>query len=503
MDKAKIQKIVDEIWPKVREKHLYPPLPKPKVDKLGNTVAFISAVNKQIIINFDYVLEMSRKLEIRKILEAILDHEIAHYTFCPWDVCTHVSLYMKSLEITKNKEKARILTDYFMDVVVNTYCVSEMETNIPSFYKVMDKSSFDKLICSLYQKIWDYDLGVEEFEVAKKLAKIPYLDRNKWERSIKLFSLFLRDYIDKTSKYIIFHPFDRYSEDEISRGLRKIAVKFRDPLKFKKIIEILGKKESAEFAALAFYRELAEEYKLLVERKKIIGGGGLYPFILKSWEFDEPLNDLDLFNSYGKILPSVTKIWRKKDAGLETKSEKVPDCLIIIDSSGSMTNPFYKLSFAVLGAMCAANAYLDRNSKVAVYNFGYSDEGSELIVNYTKDRNLVHRAIITYFGGGTTINLKNVEKLVQLAGNPDVFMITDMEIYNLEDVIKLFKKLNNRITIVYLKTAKEVKKIKRELSPKKNIAFYSVFKKEDIPKIILGRVSDILPALTSFHPEAR
>ncbi len=490
MDETEAQKIIDEVWPKIREKHFYPPLPKPKVGKLDCSTAFISATNKQITIDFNFILEMSKRLDVKKVISAILDHEVAHYTFCPWDASTHIMLYMRALEVTKDEEKARILTDYFMDVVVNTYCVSEMETYIPEFYRVMDKSSFDKIICSVYQKIWDYDLGVEEYDITDKLARISYLDKSKWERSIKLFSLFLSDRIGRI-KFIQPHSFDRYSDEELSRSLRKIAVKIKDPVKFKKIVEILGKKESTESATLAFYRELAEEYKLAIKTTKATGGGGLYPFILKNWEITEPLNNLDVFNSYGKILPSITKIWIKKDSGLETKSEKIPDCLIIIDSSGSMTNPFYKLSFAVLGAMCAANAYLDRNRRVAVYNFGYADEGSELILNYTRDRNLVHKAIITYFGGGTTINLKNVKKLISSAENPDIFMITDMEIYNLKDVIEFFKKLNNRVTIVYLKSSKEVKKIKKELKNKRNISFYSVFKKEDIPKIILGKIREL------------
>ena len=69
-------------------------------------------------------------------------------------------------------------------------------------------------------------------------------------------------------------------------------------------------------------------------------------------------------------------------------------------------------------------------------------------------------------------------------------MITDMDIYNLEEVIEFFKSLENRTTIVYLKNTSEVRKFKKETRVRDNIILYLVEKKEDIPKIVLGRARE-------------
>ena len=81
--------------------------------------------------------------------------------------------------------------------------------------------------------------------------------------------------------------------------------------------------------------------------------------------------------------------------------EGTPDCLIAIDSSGSMINPRKSLSYAVLGAACATNAYLQNDSKVAVYNFSDAPMGGKDILNYTDRREDIYRVLCKYFGGGT------------------------------------------------------------------------------------------------------
>jgi hypothetical protein len=40
---------------------------------------------KQMTINGDFVSKMKGKMPEEKVIEALLDHGITHYTFCPWD----------------------------------------------------------------------------------------------------------------------------------------------------------------------------------------------------------------------------------------------------------------------------------------------------------------------------------------------------------------------------------------------------------------------------------
>ncbi len=97
----------------------------------------------------------------------------------------------------------------------------------------------------------------------------------------------------------------------------------------------------------------------------------------------------------------------RKGKGREgERSKETPDCLIAIDSSGSMINPRKSLSYAVLGAACAADAYLQNDSKVAVYNFSDAPMGGKDVLNYTDRREDIYRVLCKYFGGGTALDLR-------------------------------------------------------------------------------------------------
>ncbi len=74
--------MLTKIWEKVREKHLYLALPMPRFDE-SVEIAGISTINKRILINPNFVRKLSRKMKEEHVIEALLDHEVAHHTFCP------------------------------------------------------------------------------------------------------------------------------------------------------------------------------------------------------------------------------------------------------------------------------------------------------------------------------------------------------------------------------------------------------------------------------------
>ena len=82
---------------------------------------------------------------------------------------------------------------------------------------------------------------------------------------------------------------------------------------------------------------------------------GLFiPITMSPGNRNAPYQDVDPWTSFGKIMPGITQIWQRQEGEVFGSEEGVPDCILIIDSSASMTNPRQELSFAVLGAACAA-----------------------------------------------------------------------------------------------------------------------------------------------------
>jgi hypothetical protein len=155
-----------------------------------------------------------------------------------------------------------------------------------------------------------------------------------------------------------------------------------------------------------------------------------------------------------------------------------------------MINPRKNLSYAVLGAACAIDAYLRNHAKVAVYNFSDAPMGGKDVLDYTDRREDLYRVLCRYFGGGTALDLDDLVPLIQRRISPDLFIITDMKITNLESMIGYFGQIRNRITAVHVGENLYADRFKKAVEKRGNISIYTVRKKEDIPNLVLGRIRE-------------
>jgi len=510
-----IDDILKDIWPEVRKRHLFPELPTPKCMP-GEQRIGLDIKGKQISISREFVKELSQELGSQEVLEGLLDHAISHYLYCPWDFSTHLKLYREAKKVLKDKEMAQKATDCFMDVVADTYCISRKETPLPKIYRHLNRKGLDGAIHALYQKIWGIDLGVEGHEeVSRKLSRLPYMDRRRWKESIRRFSQVIHSLLEEEDvpgdmndpNPMGSHKLEQYSDEEIEQGLKELASDVAAPSEFKEIVkdfedEILeSTTQSAKSMGLGpgrsldadvlFYMKLAENYLLPIRRTPMEKSGSLYPFSHVPWEVGRPYQDIDPWTSFGKIMPGITQIWQRHEGEVFGLDEGTPDCIVIIDSSGSMTDPTKDLSYAVLGAACACDAYLRNDARVAVYNFSDAASRGRKVLPFSRNRMEIYRTLCHYFGGGTQILVENIEAL-QTDQLPDIFMITDMQITDLGKLISYFNDSKNRVTAVHIGTNKKVQTFRRDMALRKNVGIYAVEKKKDIPRIVLGKVKEYL-----------
>jgi len=540
MKEEKLQAIIREIWPQLRKKHLYPEIPMPRIRSLrdapeeegekGQGVG-LEMKEKLMTINPLFISLMEGKMPEEKVMEALLDHGIAHYTFCPWDFQTHLMIYAEAKQVMGDKESAKQVANYFIDVIADTHCVKKKVTEIPELHRHLKKGTVQEVISSLCQKIWGIDLGVSASksenrtheEIVRRLARIPYLDRSRWSESIRKFARSLKPLIlaeqreqkgkggKGESNPQGKDDLDHYSYEEIDNGLREYARKTMGLSQFREVVEDfseelkeagygaeggMGRGRSTPIDAdILFYMKLADNYSIPLRKIPLEKGGDLHPHSHSPWEVGSPYQDVDIWTSFGKIMPGVTQVWKKKQGKGREKIEGVPDCLIIIDSSGSMINPRKNLSYAVLGAACATNAYLRNDSKVAVYNFSDAPMGGRDILDFIDDREAIYKALCKYFGGGTALDLEDILPLVKKKSPPDLFIITDMKITNLEALIGFFGQIQNRITAVHIGENPYATRFEKAVEKRKNINIFKVKKKEDIPNIVLGSIREY------FNPE--
>jgi len=511
-----LQELLEQLWPEVRRRHLFPEIPMPRFDSDHSSVA-MEMRNKQIILNLEYIRTMSTVLPAKTVLEALLDHGISHYTCCPWDLSTHLRFYARAKEILGEEALARKATDLFMDIVADTHAVKERQSSLPLLYKNGVRTGLEEIICSLYQRIWGIDLGFpREDETVSRLATIPYLDKRRWMASLNRFIRGIRPLLEESDSPIPDehtrmgkHGFQQYAREDIEQALRDFAVEAESPEQFADVLEDLQTELQAVNqdvdegmghgagspvdANRLYYMKLAENYALPLRKKDMKGSGHLHPHSHRPWEVCKPFQDLDPWCSFGKYLPGITQIWERREGQIYGKKEKTPNCLVIIDSSGSMVDPRTHLSYAVLGGGCAADTYLRHDTEVAVYNFSDALAGGKEYLSFTRSRSLIYKVLCRYFGGGTALDIDEVTAVAE-ESEADIFLITDMQITNLDQTISRFSSLQNRVTAVHVgKKSGALRFIKASVK-NQNISVFGVNSSNDIPRIVLGSVRNYLAA---------
>jgi hypothetical protein len=509
-----LQQLLEQLWPEVRRRHLFPEIPPPRFDSTNSAVA-MEMRNKEIILNPEYVRTMSHILPANTVLEALLDHGISHYTCCPWDLSTHLRFYARAKEILGEGYLARKATDLFMDIVADTHAVKERQSSLPLLYKKGNRTALEEIICSLYERIWGVDLGCsKEDETVSRLATIPYLDKGRWMASLSRFIRGIRPHLEEAASHISDEPtrmgkhgFQQYAPEDIEQALREFAVEAESPEQFADIFEDLQTQleeangdvdegmghgaGSPVDANRLYYMKLAENYALPLRRKDMKGSGHLHPHSHRPWEVCQPFQDLDPWCSFGKYLPGITQIWQRKEGQIYGKKEKTPNCLVIIDSSGSMVDPRTHLSYAVLGGGCAADTYLRHDAEVAVYNFSDALAGGKEHLPFTRSRSLIYKVLCRYFGGGTALDLDEVTGVAETS-EPDIFLITDMQITNLDQTISRLSRLRNRVTAVHVGKKSGALRFVKASVKNKNISVFGVNSSNDIPRIVLGSARNYL-----------
>ncbi|MBU2497692.1 MAG: hypothetical protein KKE57_02215 [Proteobacteria bacterium] len=504
-----------EVWPRVRKKHLFPELPYPLCAE-GEKRVGLDIKEKAISISREFVEGMCQELVEGEVVEGLLDHAVSHYLCCPWNLSTHLRLYGEAKKVLRDKEMAKKATDYFMDVVADTHCVSQKETPLPRIYRHLRRGVLDEAVHALYERIWGVDLGVEGHEeISRKLSRLPYLDRSRWGDSMKRFAKAIHPLLQeerdqgglKRPGPMGGHRMRQYSKEEIERGFKDLASDSATPSEFKEIVRDfeddileanlsedgsmgLGPGRSLD-ADLLYYMKLAENWMLPIRKMPTKKSGSLYPHHHEPWEVGKPYQDIDPWTSFGKIMPGITQMWRRLEGDIFGQWEGIPDCVVMIDSSGSMTDPRQSLSYAVLGAACACDAYLRNGAQVAVYNFSDAWSGGRQMLPYSRQRREIYRNLCHYFGGGTSLMVEEIETLHE-GKVPDLFLITDMQITNLETLIQYFNQCKNRITAVHIGDNRHVATFRQSMALRKNVEAYAVEKKDDIPRIVLGKVRDYL-----------
>jgi len=536
MTNKDLKQTMQEQWQKVRDSFYYPQLPNPELrEDIPN--GQLNFQNLQISVSPKYLEELAGQgVSEDTSLNAILGHEVGHFIDYPGSVLNLLRLHKIARE-NLDEKKAFGLRESFLNVQNNTNLVQNKGYESISTISKLEATKtqgLNKIFSGLYQELWGKDLGVKldrnEKELVKELQKIDYLNKDRQEQNFRKFMNVIKDYQteqnnqegnqngdgqdsqqqgecnsgDGQGQNQPHSSLDAFSDNQIKEGIRQFA-KESNPGEFEQIIEEVLKeaKEGYEkkqeqvrkgygagtergnlIVARNFYSALADNFSIPIRHKKMHKNGTLYPHSHEEFSMDDNVNDLDAFSSPG-IIPGVTKKWVRKEGESIEDYLGVPDSLVVIDSSGSMPNPDSSVSIPVLGATVIANAYLDNNAKVSVYNFS----ADNIVVGPSKNKERLHKTLRTYQSGGTVFNAGTIEDIVKKQGNIDISIVSDMELSNLGDFLGYVSNLPNvhRVHLFYTNSG-SIYGIADELKHKENIAILPLHSQEDIKNITMGEL---------------
>lgn len=516
MVEENLESVLDDVWKRKTTERLIP-LKRPILNEASKT-ARIDIYTKKIEISRNLVDSLNKAgVSYENSLDGLIEHEITHYFLMPGSLTTQI-LEINTLKGIVDSAKRDGIINFFNDVAVNLNIVlrgSGSANNLGKIYKNLDDkdTNLGKLLRAYYHQFAEkIDFGADSDNLDSHLKDklnalnhINFLSLNKSNIAFNLlsFSKVIEDLADIKDKGFIFEdgntPIANASEEEKERALRELVdiLDIEDYRDLRKLLDgqndTKNKKdyshssgntysEKADPITVEYYRNKAMQYPIRVLGLPL-SRENTYREKLSEWDPSHGFKGINLLRSGGRIIPGVTKRWVEGKYNTYGSEKKIPDSIIVIDSSGSMTKVSTGNSYAAIAAISAAIQYMDNGAKVDVVNFSS-------IAKTTKyhDNRSVMEAILEYQGDGTNFPRNEIGKMLS-EESKDLIIITDGEVdylhsVNFFDTVDKNSK-NNRVSFVYI-TDNDPSRYKGFVDTYKSIMFHFVKKEEGIPNLVIG-----------------
>ncbi|MFW6113839.1 MAG: hypothetical protein ACOC78_02840, partial [Actinomycetota bacterium] len=276
-------------------------------------------------------------------------------------------------------------------------------------------------------------------EDARGLA-LRFLERpfaaSGWEEKVRMLAGYLQKYYEEPAEIddtrMMEHGIDEMRSRSAEQMLRSMAMDM-GMQDFKELVGGLGGGTETQ-ALVWYYRDLSRRYEVHFRPVRSEAGEEV-PHAPRCWGMGDPFERLDLpYTLYtsGKAVPTLTtKQWHKERLDVVTRRRTPPDVVIILDASGSMTNPTSEVANAVLAGFVMARSAGNLGAKVGLVV--YSDQQRSLVLDPVWDIGRVEEGLVTYYGGGTVFPVREFRRLASLEPHrPKHFcLISDAEITNI------------------------------------------------------------------------
>jgi hypothetical protein len=520
---------LDEILERARAFCSYPRIMDPEfvinpaahalAAKLNEEFGIWEPSENRVYINVPEVME---KLGMQN-MEAVVAYQLLHYALAPFDMRTSLRLTASAkLALEEVKDRGRTVTfqeaisiqRLFCDMINVTYAArSGMREQMIGLYHALDRSKGQKqskmwkfLLCC-FEELWEAPdtlvgkVPREMREDARRLAA-RVLDRPfaaaGWEEKVRFLVGYLHRYYedpaDMDDSRIMDHGIDDLRARSAEEALRSMAMEM-GMQDFKELVGGIGAGSETQ-ALVWYYRDLSRRYEVRFQPVRSEAGEEV-PNAPLAWGMADPFERLDLpYTLYtcGKAVPTLTtKQWEKVQMEVVSRRKTPPDVIIILDASGSMTNPTSEVANAVLAGFVMARSAGNLGAKVGLVV--YSDQQRSMMVKPVWDLRRVEEGLVTYYGGGTVFPVQEFRHLASLETHrPKHFcLISDTEItniaeasYHLGEALLMHPENSGSVFLIDQAWSEKAESIRQ--------AGYDIFpvsRGQDLVRIVAGKAHDL------------
>ncbi|NYT02433.1 MAG: VWA domain-containing protein, partial [Methanosarcinales archaeon] len=419
-----------EIWEQSRSNWHWPQLPAPVLGPESS--GEFPFRNYQIVVSRDW-------LEQDLLLENLFDHLIVHYIFCPRSLEQAGSLALSALRglCDGDVSLARRLVNIFSDVVVDTF---RLERSAEDEDKVLlgwialaegageDLSAMDRVVVGFLGRYWGVELNgcaLPEVDLLQEVFAPGVRDRGIWPRQCQQMARILAPLEPGVLGEDSLRTVDGLMGNARAAPLAGLAASL-EPTEYHRALQVLGLQGDLK----RWYRDQGYGIEIRARGRRRISS---HPSGAARWRLADPLSELDVNYSLSlspRLIPGMTTYKRDRESCVMAGGrEKIPDLLLVLDSSRSMDGHSLntRTHCATLAAFKALQFAHGQGAEVAAINFSdrYLDQP------WTRDLGRVEDVLVEYLGSRTHIP---GERMLELAGERKgclVLCITDTHIQNL------------------------------------------------------------------------
>jgi hypothetical protein len=178
----------------------------------------------------------------------------------------------------------------------------------------------------------------------------------------------------------------------------------RQPFEYGEILRAAGVSLSDHDIAVRYYREQALPHLVKFPTRSAPESTDPLPEGLEIWDFGEPLENLDVFQSVmrsPKLIPGITTVQRVWGTEKGKMPEKIPlDLDLYVDSSGSMPDPQRFISYLTLAGAIMALSALRVGARVQATLWSGKNQFTTT-GGFTRDEFSILKVLTGYYGGAT------------------------------------------------------------------------------------------------------